>query len=218
MTNALPEHSPRDFGTSIASSIGMIFISFSIYSVIIDQRDQIADLEHSTWYEVELTPAQHLNVDAMQFRTGEMRLYINQSQESIYQQPCNGFKSVCKDLENKKIEIQSATFYSQNEQFIANSYLVLKAISFLDAEKNIQTLPITKVLPNDATYIAKQKHQFMSSFILMFFVFSMFTLVFYFNHLGRYLNEIKIVQHINQAIVFYYLATIAFVILHLILL
>lgn len=217
MTDSTPEHTPRDIGTALASTIGIFFVSSMVYSSILANKDHIYFLKNSTWYEIELTSAQHISFDVMQFRTGERKLYIDQNHHSIYEHSCNGFNTLCKDFENKKVEMQSATFYSNHEWFTPNAKLILKSIHFIDTTNTPQTLLITKTLPNDVTYIAAQKRQLIGSFILIFFVFSIFTLVFYFNHLGRYLGEIQTVQLLNKAVIGYYLFTIAFVILQLIL-
>lgn len=213
MTDSTSDYAPRDIGTTIASSIAIVFISSIIYSSVFSEKHRIHSLKYSTWYEIDLTPAQQLNFHLLEFRTGDITLYLDYYRTQIYEQPCKGFKATCIALDNKSFELQGVTFYSNQALFNPSSHLVLKSIRFTDQDKKTQTLEINPQQPNHPDYISKQKDSFSGSMLMTFFVFSMFNLVFYFNHPGRALASFTTIKRMNKAIIVYYFATIAFVII-----
>ena len=206
------DYLPRDIGTAIASSIGIFFISTIMYSGTLSTKDEIFSLRHNPWYDVQLTPAQSLNFHVTEFRTREIRLYIEQHQNQVYEQSCNGFRKTCKAFENNEIKMQAVNFYSNHYYFNPSSHLVLKSIEFIDQEQKPQTLIINPTLPSDPQYIQKQKHSFATSMILTCFIFTIFSIVFYANHLGRYFASKETLALLNKGIVFYYFFTLLFIV------
>lgn len=211
------DYKPRDIGTSLASSIAIIFISTILYSSVLSEKERIHSLKDSTWYDVELTLDQSLESHVTKFRTGERRLYLDFYHSQIYEQSCASFNSTCKALEEGKFKLESATFYSNHDVFNPSSHLVLKSISFTDAEQQPQNLIITSTTPNDPAYTKREKWGFLISFAMIFFIFSLFTFMFYFNHIIRYIDSIETIKLINKGIIVYYCVTTTFVILQILL-
>lgn len=212
MTNSITDHTPRDIGTALASTIAIIFISTIIYSGVISEKHRIHSLKHSTWYEIQLSPAQSLEFHILEFRTGDISLYLDHNKTQIYEQPCAGFKTTCKALGDQVFELQNVVLYSNEYMFHPASHFVLKSITFLDNNKQQQTLDIQSKPPNHPQFIQAEKSSFAGSMLMTFFVFSMFSLLFYLNHLGRYLESIETINFINKGIITYYVATVIFVI------
>lgn len=212
MTDLDTDYTPRDIGTALASTIAIIFISTIVYSSVISEKHRIHSLKNSMWHEIELTPAQSLAFHTLEFRTGDISLYLDHYNTQIYEQPCAGFKPTCAALGNKSFELERVIFYSNQSTFNPSAHLVLKSIHFLDQNKQQQNLEIQSKPPNDPRYISEQKSSFAGSMLMTFFIFSLFSLTFYFNHLGRYLTSINTINIINKGIIIYYIITIIFVI------
>lgn len=217
MNSQEEDQSSKNILTSIAPTLMMLFISTILYSSVISEKHRIQSLRSSTWYEIELNTAHYMTYHVTQFRTGEMRLYIDQYRTQIYEQPCKGFKNTCKAIENEEFKLESATFYSNHYVFNPSAHLVLKSIQFKDQNQQPQTLDITKTAPNHPEHIAQEKRSVIGSFILMFFIFTVFTIVFYTHHIGHHIASKETVKLINKGILAYYVMTIGLIALQLIL-
>lgn len=206
----LEDHKPRDIGTALASCIGICFISMICYSALFQTKDEFEQLHQAHWSEITLTPQQFMSWHTLEFRTGDISLYIDQYQQQIYEQRCEGFKKFCESIAENKVKPTAFYFYSNTPELYAQSARYLKAIEFTDEYDQTQTLTVMPFAPNDPQYIQQRKQNFLTSLLGKFVIFSIFSMLFYINHLGRYSSNLALIKKINITILIYYFGTVIF--------
>lgn len=213
MPNLNQEYDPPS--NTMASIVGCMLIlmaTFVVYGTTLSEKRYIQSLKYSTWNEITISFEQNFNITVFEYQAQKFHLHINQDGKEIYNQSCRGFNVICKELKNNKFKIVNMSFYSNDSTLDTSTYLMIKSIDYLNATKEKQTIKITKLTPNNPKYIAKQKATSIVFLFLKFFIFSLFTLIFYFNHPGRFFTSPKKVQQINNCIMYYYAGTFIFII------